>query len=173
MKRSHRRVRARTTHPPTDVVVTAVPIVVESTTADYFVLYASHDVDGETVWHPVQVALSEDGTTTLAENVAPLPAERYRVEKYNIATPADVDSDCTDDITELSSMGSMNPVNPGEFLQLRHGAVAITNHETFERLGPVGADGASHLSSSLPTWTPSCPVSISRTQTRSSTTYFF
>ena len=31
---------------PTEVTVTAVPMVVESTTADYFVLHASHDVDG-------------------------------------------------------------------------------------------------------------------------------
>ena len=66
---------------PTEVTVTDVPIVVESTTADYFVLYASHDVDGTTVESPVQVTLGEDGTTTLAENVAPLPKERYRVEK--------------------------------------------------------------------------------------------
>ena len=130
---------------PTEVAVTAAPIAVESTSADYFVLYASHDVDGETLWHPVRVTLGEDGTTTLAENVAPLPVERYRVEKYSIAEPADVDSDCTDDITELNDLGPMNPVNPGESVQLRHGAVAITNHETFERLGLVGADGASHL----------------------------
>ena len=31
---------------PTEVTVTAVPMVVTSTTADYFVLHASHDVDG-------------------------------------------------------------------------------------------------------------------------------
>ena len=31
---------------PTAVVVDAVPIVVESTTDEYFVLYVSHDVDG-------------------------------------------------------------------------------------------------------------------------------
>ena len=95
---------------PTDVVVTAVPIVVESTTADYFVLYASHDVDGETVWYPVKVTPGEDGTTTLAENVAALPKERYRVEKYLVADPADVDGDCTDDITELGDPTGMNSV---------------------------------------------------------------
>ena len=38
---------------PTEVAVTAVPIVVTSTTADYFVLYATHDVDGETMEYPV------------------------------------------------------------------------------------------------------------------------
>ena len=89
---------------PTEVTVTAVPIVVESTTADYFVLYASHEVDGETVWYPVKVALGGEGTTTLAENVAALPVDRYRVEKYSVADPADVDGDCKDDITELNNL---------------------------------------------------------------------
>ncbi len=126
---------------PTEVAVTAAPIVVESTTSDYFVLYASHDLDGETVWYPVKVTLGEDGTTTLAENVAPLAVERYRVEKYSIADPADVDSDCTDDITELNSMGSMNPVNPGVTMELTRGAVSVPDRETFEALAhPVSGD---------------------------------
>ena len=40
---------------PTAVAVEAVPIVVESTTADYFVLYVEHDVDGTEVELPVLV----------------------------------------------------------------------------------------------------------------------
>ena len=111
-----------------------MPIVVESTTADYFVLYASHNVDGETVEYPVQVVLGEAGTTTLSENVAPLPVERYRVEKYSIADPADVDGDCTDDITELGDPLSMNPVNTGSAIELEIGVLAIPNRETFETL---------------------------------------
>ena len=126
---------------PTEVAVSAVPIVVESMAADYFVLHVSHDVDGETVWYPVKVTLGEDGTTTLAENVAPLAVERYRVEKYSIADPADMDSDCIDDITELNSMGSMNPVNPGVTMELTRGAVSVPDRETFEALAhPVSGD---------------------------------
>ena len=90
---------------PTAVAVDAVPIVVTSTTADYFVLYVSHDVDGTEVDLPVLVERGEAGTTTLAENVEAMPAERYRVEKYLIADPADVDGDCIDDITELDDFG--------------------------------------------------------------------
>ena len=130
---------------PTEVAVSAVPIVVESTTSDYFVLYASHDVDGETVWYPVKVALGEDGTTTLAENVAPLPVERYQVEKYLVADPADVDGDCTDDITELNNLGTMSPVNSAITVDPGHGALAIPDRETFEDLAhPVPGD-AWHL----------------------------
>ena len=130
---------------PTDVVVTAVPIVVESTTSDYFVLYASHDLDGETVWYPVKVTLGEDGTTTLAENVTPLLVERYRVEKYSIANPADVDGDCTDDITEFASAASMNPVNPATDQGLPDRFLIIPDHQTYERLAYVGYSGLGDL----------------------------
>ena len=98
---------------PTEIAVTAVPIVVTSTENDYFVLYAKFDVGGTTVEYPVLMKLGEEGTTTLAENVEALPADRYRVEKYLVASPGDVDGDCADDITEINNLPAMNPVNPG------------------------------------------------------------
>ena len=97
----------------TEVEVEAVPIVVESTTADYFVLYVLHDLDADTeVELPVSVTLGAEGTTTLAENVAALPKERYRVEKYLLADPADVDGDCIDDVTELAEPCGQEPGEP-------------------------------------------------------------
>ena len=66
---------------PTEVVVDAIPIVVSSTTDDYFVLYASFDVDGQTWEMPVAVVLGEAGTTTLTENAEALAQDRYRIEK--------------------------------------------------------------------------------------------
>ena len=112
----------------------SVPIVVASTTDDYFVLYASHTLDGASVDMPVLVKRGEAGTTTLAENVAALAAERYRVEKYSIADPADVDGDCTDDITELDNFGAMNPVNPGHGIASLDDAAAVLDRSTFEAL---------------------------------------
>ena len=124
---------------PTAVEVAAVPIVVESTTTDYFVLYVSHEVDEDTtVDIPVLVKRGEAGTTTLAENVEALPKERYRVEKYLVADPADVDGDCIDDITELADPVDMNPVNPAAAIALSDGAVAIPDRETFETLAETG-----------------------------------
>ena len=120
---------------PVAVAVTAVPIVVASTTADYFVLYVRHTVgETTTVEVPVLVTLGKADTTTLAENVEALPAERYRVEKYLIADPADVDGDCVDDITELGDPVGMNPVNPAPAIAFSDGAVAIPDRETFETL---------------------------------------
>ncbi len=125
---------------PTAVEVDAVPIVVESTTDDYFVLYVKHDVDGAEVELPVLVKLGESATTALAENVEALPKERYRVEKYLIADPADVDGDCVDDITELNDLGAMSPVNPAADVPLNDGAVALPDRATFETYAYADSD---------------------------------
>ena len=119
---------------PTAVEVEAVPIMVVSTTDEYFVLYVRHDVDGEVVEQPVAVIRGQASTTTLAENVEALPKERYRVEKYLISAPADVDGDCIDDITELGDPAGMNPVNPATAIEIGDGVLALADRETFETL---------------------------------------
>ena len=125
---------------PTAVEVEAVPIVVESTTEEYFVLYALLDLDSPNAYLrkpsevPVSVTLGQDGTTTLLEQLSALPTENYRVEKYLIADPADVDRDCIDDIAELQDPAEVNPLNPAPAVPSDDGAVAIPDRETFEAL---------------------------------------
>ena len=112
---------------PTEVEVEAVPIVVTSTTDDYFVLYVRHQWDENTsVELPVLVKKGEAGTTTLAENLEALPKERYRVEKYLIDTPADIDGDGIDDISDP------NPVNPAAAIGIDKGAIALPNLDAFD-----------------------------------------
>ena len=123
---------------PVTVEVEAVPIVVESTTDDYFVLYVLHDLESRELKIPVLVALGGNGTTTLSENLQALPKERYHLEKYPVSSPADIDGDCIDDITELENPVSMspihkNPVNPNS-LDLIDGAMTIPDSETFNAL---------------------------------------
>ncbi len=122
----------RDTEPtPVSVEVTAVPIVVASTTADYFVLYVNFDLGGRATELPVLVKKGETGATTLAESVKALPIERYRVEKYRIANPADVDGDCLDDMTELSDPVGMSPVNSFPPVDHSDGAVSISDLDTY------------------------------------------
>ena len=132
---------------PTVVEVGAVPIVVESTTDEYFVLYVRHDLDADTTFEvPVGVTLGQDGATTLTESLEALPKERYRVEKYLVSDPADVDGDCTDDITELADPVGMNPVNPVPTMSFDDGAAAIPNRETYVSLAYKSDSGIdSHL----------------------------
>ena len=118
--------------------MTAVPIVVESTTDDYFVLYVSHDVDGTESELPVLVKRGEAGTTTLAENVEALSAERYRVERYLTTDPADVDGDCIDDITELGDPVGMSPVNSAPPLGFSDGAASMPDLETYVEMSQLG-----------------------------------
>ena len=126
---------------PVDVPVSEVPIVVASTAADYFVLYVLHEKGGETLDLPVLVKRGEAGTTTLKDNLAPLPASRYKVEKYAVDNPADVDGDCVDDLTELADVGTKSPVNPAESIDISHGAVSIADHETFKKISFQGYSG--------------------------------
>ncbi len=127
----------------TAVEVQAVPAIVESTTGEYFVLYVRPALDSGREF-PVSVTLGEDGTTTLTEQLSPLPKEHYRVEKFLIADPADLDNDCIDDITELGDPVGMNPLNPARAVPFRDGAVAIPDRETFEALSYKGRDVPNH-----------------------------
>ncbi len=127
----------------TAVEVQAVPAIVESTTEEYFVLYVRPALDSDREF-PVSVTLGEDGTTTLTEQLSPLPKEHYRVEKLLIADPADLDNDCIDDITELGDPVGMNPLNPARAVPFRDGAVAIPDRETFEALSYKGRDVPYH-----------------------------
>ena len=127
----------------TAVEVRAIPAIVESTTEEYFVLYVRPALDSDREF-PVSVTLGEDGTTTLTEQLSPLPKEHYRVEKFLIADPADLDNDCIDDITELGDPVGMNPLNPARAVPFRDGAVAIPDRETFEALSYKGRDVPNH-----------------------------
>jgi len=70
----------------------------------------------------------------LTDNLEALSPESYRVERYLVDDPADIDGDCIDDITELVGLGSMNPVNPAPAVSIHNGAVAIPDRGTFEAL---------------------------------------
>ena len=143
---------------PTVVAVTAVPISVVSTTADYFVLYVKHERrSGVWKWIPQSVTRGEAGTTVLSDRLASLAVDRYRVEKYRVDSPADVDGDCVDDMAELADSGRQSPTNPATdagqlhpgyrsrhlswhpFHQLPIGAASIDSHEAFEALSYQGS----------------------------------
>ena len=124
---------------PRSIAVGSVPVVVESTVKNYYVLYVLHQLNGETaVEIPVSVTLGQAGTTTLTEQLSALPAERYRVDEFLIAEPGDLDGDCVDDIAELGDPAGMNPLNPAPPVEFVDGAVAIPDRETFEALSYQG-----------------------------------
>lgn len=101
---------------PVDVSVSSVPITVASTTADYFVLYVKHDLgEGDRRVVPVSLTKGKATSTALSMTRPGLPTDRYKVEKYQIASPADVDGDCKDDLTDP------NPLNPAQDIAITDG----------------------------------------------------
>ena len=132
---------------PTVIAVTSVPITVSSTENDYFVLYVKHDRGSGSVANvPVSVTRGESGTTTLSESLGSLGADMYRVEKYLVANPADVDGDCVDDITELDDFGYRNPINDAFPVPAEHGSVGIEDRAAFESLSYQGHSTAIDVS---------------------------
>ncbi len=118
---------------PVVVAVTETPIVVSSTTADYFVLYVERpNRDNPRQYIPVSVTRGQAGTTTLKDNLAALSPTKYRVEKYQVAQPGDLDGDCVDDITELDDLGDRNPINPTRTTTNVQVKAALDSHETFQ-----------------------------------------
>ena len=131
---------------PTEISVTGHPITVTSTTADYFVLYLRPARPPYlTKGRPIQVKLGESGTTTLSDNLEPLSASRYLVEKYSVAQPGDLDGDCIDDVTELKDLGNYSPINSGKKIAHVNGAVFIKSREAFQALSFNGDTGIRSL----------------------------
>ncbi|MXZ90989.1 MAG: hypothetical protein F4W95_10845 [Chloroflexi bacterium] len=120
---------------PVAVAVAAVPVVVSSTTADYFVLYVTIPSGPDTTRElPISVTRGEAGKTTLTDRLQPLSADKYRVEKYQVASPGDLDGDCIDDITELDGMGAYNPLNTGKKIGIEDGSIAVDSEDAFNAL---------------------------------------
>ncbi|MYB79625.1 MAG: hypothetical protein F4X70_09260 [Acidimicrobiia bacterium] len=120
---------------PVAVAVTGVPVVVTSTANDYFVLYATVPAGPDATREvPVSVTRGEAGTTTLNDRLEPLSKDKYRVEKYQVAGPGDLDGDCVDDITELDGLGVYHPLNPAKKISIGDGSVVIDSHEMLETL---------------------------------------
>ena len=128
--------------PPLDFIVDAtgrVRIRVASTPEFYYVLYFQEDLpDGPE--EAVSMALGEDGTTTLTEQLAAYPREHYRVARYEISEPGDVDGDGIDDVEEFSDFGRLSPFNPAAAIEFRDGTTAIADRETFEEMSYQGRE---------------------------------
>jgi hypothetical protein len=122
-------------------------IEVESTAAQYFVLYVRPDPNNP-FEVPVSITRGQDGKTILTDNRGALPNEQYRVATFSVTEPGDVDGDSIDDMTELNSPTTMNALNPAKGIQFNDGTVIIPDRATFEALSYQGREVAidNHLS---------------------------
>ena len=118
---------------PATIEEASIPITVKSNTSQYFVLYVRDQADSDQET-PVALTLGRPGTTILAEPLTTLPVDRYRIEQYFVADPADIDGDCIDDITELADPARMNPLNPAPIIESSDGVTSLPDRATFDAL---------------------------------------
>jgi hypothetical protein len=116
-------------------------IVVDSTPDQYFVLYVRPDLKAATEI-PVAITRGEVGKTTLTDGRSQLPNDHYRIATFTVASPADVDGDGIDDLTELADPVNANPLNPAAKLDPADGAVIIADKATYEKMSYQGNDVA-------------------------------
>jgi len=116
-----------------------IQIQVASSSAYYYVLYLSPDLESDAE-RAVSMTLGQDGTTTLTEQLAAYPEEHYRVVQFRRDDPADTDGDGIDDVEELLNPYSHSPLNPAEEIDFRDGAVSIPDRATFEAFSYQGLD---------------------------------
>lgn len=110
---------------------TSSVITVDSTTEQYFVLYA---VPGNGATEtPVSLTMGEAGTTDIIQAGTPLGDGQYRVETLSVAAPGDVDQDGIDDLTEAADP-TMNPLNAAKSVDAVDGAIQITTTDQFAAL---------------------------------------
>lgn len=114
-------------------------VTVASSADSYYVLYYREDLQAGSE-APVSMALGQDGTTTLTEQLAARPREHYRVAAFSRAAPGDIDRDGIDDVEEFLNPGRLSPFNPAAAVEPVDGTVSIPDRATFEALSYQGVD---------------------------------
>jgi len=119
---------------------TGVPTIeVANDPAFYYVLFANNKAR--------TLVQSGDARALLSEPLAALPEEAYTVRRYPVSTPADLDADGIDDLTEASNYPAQSPFNQVPVLGFNDGVACIHDRMTFDSLAfrPGEADENARL----------------------------
>jgi len=114
-------------------------IEVASSPDYYYVLYSRPDLQ-DNKEYAVSMTLGKAGTTILKESLAAISIEQYRVVRYRINNPEDIDNDGINDIEEFNTPNRLSPLNPAKAINYNDGTVSIQDRATFQELSYQGPD---------------------------------
>ena len=114
-------------------------IEIASSVDYYYVLYSQPDLQNDKEF-AVSMTLGKAGTTILKESLAAIPKEQYRVVRYRINNPGDIDKDGINDMEEFRDPIRHGPLNPAKAISFNNGTVWIHDRATFQDLSYKGPD---------------------------------
>ena len=121
-----------------------VPLLtVASTPDDYFVVEARSP--GRADWLARSVTRGQPDSTVLTEPAGGLAADAYRVRRFRVSAPGDLDGDGRDDLAELAGGTRLGPLNPAMPVELADGAVRLVTATDFDALAASTASVDSTL----------------------------
>ena len=104
-----------------------------SDTESYYVLY--HKQASETDFNKaIAITQGNPDSTTLHDNLAADPLAQYQLQCYPMDSPADLDNDGIDDLTELTQYDEHFPLNPAPEIDIVNGVTNIQDTMTLNEL---------------------------------------
>ncbi len=98
----------------------------------YAVIQRSSGLSGP--WKSIAIVRGAPAPVVVRDN-APLGNSGFmRAVLHDVASPVDTDADGVDDIAELESPGTLNPLNPAPAITERNGATQLPDRDSYESL---------------------------------------
>jgi len=98
----------------------------------YAIVQRSQSLTGP--WRPVAIIRGDSDPVETRDNAPFRNTGFMRLVLRDITSPADTDGDGIDDITELESPGTLNPLNPAPTIAAVNGATQILDRNNYESL---------------------------------------
>ena len=98
----------------------------------YAVVQRSQSLTGP--WKSVAIVRGALAPVEVRDNAPFARSGFMRTVLHDVASPVDTDGDGTDDIAELASPGTRNPLNPAPVITARNGATQLPDRASYEEL---------------------------------------
>ena len=117
-------------------------IQIEVNAADdyYYVLWVRHN-PSDIFSQPVKMARGKMGPLILQEALLAYPIDHYKVVRYPISQPHDLDKDGQNDMEEFQHPDNQSPFNPAKNVDHVNGSVTIAHHTIFKAFSYIGTEG--------------------------------